>query len=138
MELCSYFRISTLVPVGYERFPRGVNVSRRRRTEKLGAKTEIVRSIHRSSLFNVQFFAIGNKKGNIGNKKTAKLLGAKNVDELIQIKCTTAGNQSLVVVVVVFLFLFWPKRILLSLSLFAGVVLPIQACTSYYIASRDF
>ena len=46
-----------------------------------------------SSLFNFQFFAIGNNKGNIGNKKTAKLLGAKNANELIQIKCTTAGNQ---------------------------------------------
>ena len=71
-----------------------------------------------SSLFNFQFFAIGNNKGNIGT-----------------------GNQPLVdvvVVSVVFLFLFWPKRIPLSLPLFAGVVRLIQACTSYYIASRNF
>jgi len=139
----------------------------------------MVRSIHWSSLFKFQFFAIGNNKGSIecfhsrgqhickfigtkesvcirkefnsqriglghqhgrhfivlghqygrrdvmwkhsiGNKKTAKLIGAKNVNELVQIKCTTAGNQPLVVVVAVFLFLFWPKRILLSTTFCGG------------------
>ena len=60
--------------------------------------------------------------------------------ELIQIKCTTAGNRPPppVVVVVIFLSLFWPKRIPLSLPLFAGVVRLMQACTSYHIASWDF